>query len=241
MGKMYIFGRNSVKAALREHQVQHLFINASLHDIEIDKLISSAKCSFERVDSSLLAKLSMGGNHQGLVAEVNTFSYTSFDEIIKKAKEKKYPLILILAELNDPHNLGAIIRTADAFGVDGIVIKKTNQVGVTPTVIKVATGAQQYVPIAQVTNLAASIQTLKEAGFWIVASDGKANQTYDMVRYDTPTGLIVGSEGFGIPELLLKKSDFIVKIPMVGHVNSLNASVAAGILIAGIRFLQTNY
>jgi 23S rRNA (guanosine2251-2'-O)-methyltransferase len=130
--------------------------------------------------------------------------------------------------------LGAILRSADAFGADGVVLKSHDGVQLNATVAKVSTGAIDYVKVAVVTNLSQAIETMKEQGYWIVASDGSATQSYSAVDYASPIALIIGSEGFGISPLLLKRSDFIVKIPMFGHVNSLNASVATGILLAEI-------
>jgi 23S rRNA (guanosine2251-2'-O)-methyltransferase len=141
---------------------------------------------------------------------------------------------LILDGIEDPQNFGAILRSVDAFGVDGVIIKKRNEVPLNATVAKVSTGAINWVKVAMVSNLSQAIQTLKDHGYWIVASDGSGKQDYDTVDYKSPIGLVVGSEGFGIAPLVLKNSDFIVKIPMTGHVNSLNASVASAILISEI-------
>ena len=134
----------------------------------------------------------------------------------------------------DPHNLVAILRTCDALGVDGVIIKKRGEAPLNATVSKVSTGAINWVKVAEVTNLNQAIETLKKKGYWIVASDGEAKMNYDEVDYKSPICLIVGSEGFGISKLVLKNSDFIVKIPMFGHVNSLNASVSAAILASEI-------
>lgn len=174
------------------------------------------------------------GAHQGVVAQIVTYNYSSLEEIMIRAKKKEHPLILILDEINDPHNLGAILRSCDAFGVDGIIMKKNNQVPLNATVAKVSTGAIDYVPVAQVTNLNTAIETMKKNGYWIVATDGSAKQEYHQVDYKMPIGLVIGSEGKGISRLVLKNSDFIIKINMFGHVNSLNASVACAIVLAQI-------
>ena len=145
----------------------------------------------------------------------------------------------MLDGIEDPHNLGAILRSADAFGVDGVIIKSRGGVGLNGTVAKVSTGAISYVKVAEVNNLTKAALKLKDAGYWIVESDGSASLSYDEVDYHCPICLVVGSEGFGISRLLLSKADFVVKIPMKGHVNSLNASVATGILLSLISLKRT--
>ena len=174
-------------------------------------------------------------NHQGIVAKVEEYSYLSLDELINKNKDNPNSLLVLLDGIEDPHNLGAILRSVDAFGANGVIISTNRQVGLTPTVAKVSTGAIEYVDVCQVVNLNQAIKRLKDEGYWIVASDGEAKLDYRQVDYkDMKTVLIVGSEGFGVSKLLLKNSDLIVKIPMVGHVNSLNASVACAIFLAQI-------
>jgi 23S rRNA (guanosine2251-2'-O)-methyltransferase len=138
-------------------------------------------------------------------------------------------------------NLGAILRSADAFGVDGVVLKSHDEVQLNGTVAKVSTGAIDYVKVAVVSNLSQAMEKLKAQGYWIVSSDGSAQQSYDEVDYACPIGLVVGSEGFGISPLLLKRSDFVVKIPMFGHVNSLNASVATAIFLSEIALKRTKH
>ena len=143
--------------------------------------------------------------------------------------------MVLLDGINDPHNLGAILRSCDVFGVCGVIMPKHNQVMLNATVAKTSAGAINFVPVALVSNLNNAINTLKENGFWIVASDGSGKDNFQEVKYDFPTALVVGSEGQGVSQLVLKNSDFIVKIPMYGKVNSLNASVAAGIFLAEIK------
>ena len=144
------------------------------------------------------------------------------------------PDIVILDGIEDPANLGAILRSCDAFGVDGVIIKNTGGVSLNSTVAKVSTGAVMYVPVCGVANLSQAISELKDSRYWIIASDGSATKDYDEVDYKGPVALVVGSEGFGISRLVLQNSDLVVKIPMVGHVNSLNASVATGILLSQV-------
>ena len=142
----------------------------------------------------------------------------------------------MLDGISDPHNLGAILRSADAFGADGIIVKKHGQAPLNATVAKVSTGAIDFVPVCQVTNLTQAIKELKDEGFWIVSSDGKANLDLNQLDYKFPTVLIVGSEGEGVSRLVLQNSDYITKINMVGHVNSLNASVACAIYLSTIHY-----
>jgi 23S rRNA (guanosine2251-2'-O)-methyltransferase len=173
-------------------------------------------------------------NHQGIVCLVDEYKYLSLKQMIEKLKNKENPLIVMLDGIEDPHNFGAILRSVDAFGADGVIIADNRQVKVNATVAKVSTGAIEYVDVALVTNLNQAIKELKDNGYWVVSSDGEATLDYRQVDYNMKTVLVVGSEGFGISKLVLKNSDFVVKIPMVGHVNSLNASVAAALFLAQI-------
>lgn len=230
---LYVYGRNTVQASLDSGHIDVLFVSSRQKD---DPLVLSAKkkgISVQLVDENRLFALSQAPSHQGFVALCKGYGIATLDELIAGAK-KPYPLIAILDGIEDPHNLGAILRSADAFGLDGLIIKSRNEVQLNATVAKVSTGAINYVKVAVVSNLSNALEKLKENGYWIVASDGSAKQSYFDVDYRCPIGVIVGSEGFGISSLLLKRSDFIVKIPMFGHVNSLNASVACGILFAHI-------
>lgn len=231
----YVYGRLPSLNALEAKTAKTIFVQRDFSDARILEAAKKEKIKVNFVNMNELNKLAQGGNHQGVIVEVEEYKYSTIDEIILSAKDKPQPLVLILDGVEDPHNFGAIIRSADAFGVDGIIIKNRNQVPVNMTVFKVSTGAINYVKIAQVSNLSNAIQTLKDSGFWIYASDGNAKDSYDKISYDGAVCLIVGSEGEGISKLVLKNSDFIIKIPMSGHVNSLNVSVATGILLSRIR------
>lgn len=231
----YVYGRLPSLNCLEAKSARTIYIQRSFSDARILDLAKKEKVQIKYVNLEDLNKMAHGGNHQGVIVEVEEFKYSSLEEIILSAKDKPQPLVLILDGVEDPQNFGAIIRSADAFGVDGIIIKNRNQVPVNMTVSKVSTGAINYVKIAQVSNLSNAIQTLKDNGYWIYASDGAAKDNYQDVKYDGAVGLIVGSEGEGISKLVLRNSDFIIKIPMCGHVNSLNVSVATGILLARIR------
>ena len=231
----YVYGRLPALNCLEAQPVKTLFVQNNFKDERILNLAKKKSTPIKYVDIGELNKLARGGNHQGVIAEVDEFKYSTVEEIILSAKDKPQPLDLLLDGVEDPHNFGAIIRSADAFGVDGIIIKSRNQVPVNMTVAKVSTGAINYVKIAQVSNLNNAISTLKDNGYWIYASDGSAKDSYADLKYDGAICLIMGSEGEGISKLVLRNSDFIIKIPMSGHVNSLNVSVATGILLSRIR------
>lgn len=230
-----VYGRLPALNALSTDKVKKVYLQKNFSDDKIFEAIKKAKLSPEFVDSSFLDKVSHSGNHQGIVVEVVPHEYSSLAEILESSKKKVQPLILILDGVEDPQNFGAIIRTADAFSVDGIIIKSRNQVPLNYTVAKVSTGAIEYVKVAEVSNLNSTLQTLKDNGFWIYAADGSAKESYEKQNYNGAVALIVGSEGNGISPLVMKNSDFIIKIPMTGHVNSLNVSVSTGILLSRIR------
>lgn len=231
----YIYGKNTIANALSHNDsINQIFMAKNFSDPRIEKLLKQSKIKINVVNdvSKYVGKV----NHQGIVAEIQEYKYTSLEEVIEKTKDKKEALVVLLDGLEDPHNLGAILRSADAFGADAIVISENRSVKLNSTVAKVSTGAIEYVDTCMVTNLNKTIEKLKENGFWVVASDGEAKLDYRQVDYkDTKICLVVGSEGFGISKLVLKNSDFIVKIPMVGHVNSLNASVACALFLAQIH------
>ena len=231
----YVYGRLPALNVLSTNKVKAVFIQHNFSDEKILNAISKKGIAPKHVDLATLNKMSGNGNHQGIIVETFPHEYSSLEEIIKSSKQKEQPLILILDEIEDPQNFGAILRSADAFGVDGVVIKSKNQVPLNWTVAKVSTGAIEYVKVAQVSNLNNVIKVLKENGFWIYAADGSGKDSYEKVDYSGSVALIVGSEGRGISQLVMKNSDFIIKIPMTGHVNSLNVSVSTGILLSRIR------
>lgn len=227
--KEYIYGKNTVKAALlnKNRAIRLFTVNKNDDFINIAK---KNNVEVKIVDNNYLNKL-VDGNHQGVVLEVEGYSYVSVDEIIKETK-LKYPFVVMLDGLEDPHNLGAILRTCDASGVDGVIIGKNRSVKLNSTVAKVSTGAIEYVKVAEVTNLTNTINYLKTKGFWIVGAEACPKSVlYTEVNYDMPVCLVIGSEGKGISRLVSENCDYLVKIPMVGHVNSLNASVSCSILI----------
>ncbi|MBP5091630.1 MAG: 23S rRNA (guanosine(2251)-2'-O)-methyltransferase RlmB [Bacilli bacterium] len=232
---MIITGRNAIREALRAGNVKSLSVLSRLEKDPVVKEARGLNVPVKFVEESELTRMAKNPSHQGFVAISKDLETVSLEELLLGAKSSKYPLLLMLDGIEDPQNLGAIVRTADALGVNGIIIKKRGEAPLNATVSKVSTGAINWVKVAAVTNLTQAINTLKDKGYWIVASDGEAKQNYDQVDYKCPICLIVGSEGFGISKLVLKNSDFIVKIPMVGHVNSLNASVSTAILTAEIQ------
>ena len=219
----YVFGKNSFFEALYNKRIIKAYV---LNDREIkDKGIA-----YEICDRRFLDKLSKSGNHQGYVAEVKEFKMAKVEDMIKE----KNGLIVMLDGIQDVHNLGAIIRTCECAGVDGVIYKSHNAVKVNDTVAKVASGALEYMKVAEVNNLVNTIKELKKKGYWIVGSAGDAKQFYTDLKYDMNTVLVIGSEGKGMSRLVKEECDFIVKLPMFGKVTSLNASVAAGILIYNI-------
>ena len=231
----YIYGRLPALNSLEVSKVKQVYLQNNFSDQKILSTISNKGLPVKYVDLEVLNRMTNNGNHQGILVEALPHEYSTVEEILKSAENKEQPLILILDEIEDPHNFGAILRSADAFGVDGVIIKSNNQVPLNWTVAKVSTGASEYVKVAQVSNLNNVLRTLKDRGYWIYAADGSGSQNYHKVDYRGCVALIVGSEGRGISQLVMKNSDFIIKIPMTGHVNSLNVSVSTGILLSRIR------
>ncbi|MEG0077865.1 23S rRNA (guanosine(2251)-2'-O)-methyltransferase RlmB [Anaerorhabdus sp.] len=226
----YIYGKNMVQQLLKDNKkIDVLYVLDNQKDIE--QAGRKKGIRIERVDRKHLDKLAEGGNHQGVIAKVEEYKTVSIDQILSTIPEDKLGFLVMLDELEDPHNLGAILRTADAVGVDGIIIKKNNAVGLTSTVAKVSAGAIETVPVADVTNLTQTLKQLKDKGYWVVGTDMKNAQDYRQPKYDTPIVLVIGNEGKGISRLVKEECDFLVKLPMVGEISSLNASVACGILM----------
>ena len=229
-----IYGRNPVKEALHSNRVKTIYLANGFSNNEILSLIEERHVFVTYKTTKELDSL-CNGVHQGVAAIIRDYEYYSFESILDRASKQEKPLILILDGINDPHNLGAILRCADVFKVTGILIPKHNQVPLNATVAKTSAGAINYVPVALVGNLNQAIQKLKDAGFWVVSTDGSGTTNYQDLKYDFKVALVIGSEGQGVGKLVLANSDYVVKIPQYGHVNSLNASVATGILLAKIR------
>ena len=229
-----IYGKNPVIEAIRTKKALKVFAVNNFNDQKILSLIRDNHLAIVIVSPVEMDKM-CGGVHQGIAAELKPYQTVSLEEIIAKAKKKEKKIIVMLDGIEDPHNLGAILRSADVFEASGIILPKHNSVSLNATVAKTSAGAINYVPVAVVNNLNQTIKTLKEEGYWIVSTDGSATISYSSIKYDFPVVVVIGSEGKGVSSLVLKNSDYIVKIPQFGHVNSLNASVAAGILLAEVH------
>jgi len=229
-----IYGKNPVIEAIRAKKAIKVFVVNNFNDQKILSLINDNRLAVTSISSNEMDKM-CNGVHQGIAAELKPYQTVSLEEIIYIAKNKEKKIIVMLDNISDPHNLGAIIRSADVFEAAGIILPKHNSVSLNATVAKTSAGAINYVPVAVVNNLNQAIKTLKEEGYWIVSTDGSAEISYSSIKYDFPVVVVIGSEGKGVSPLVLKNSDYIVKIPQFGHVNSLNASVAAGILLAEVH------
>ena len=229
-----IYGKNPVIEAIRAKKALKVFVVNNFNDQKILSMIKESHLNMVIVSSLEMDKM-CDGVHQGVAAELKPYQTVSLEEIIIKAKKKEKKIIVMLDNISDPHNLGAIMRSADVFEASGIILPKHNSVTLNATVAKTSAGAINYVPVAVVNNLNQAIKTLKDEGFWVVSTDGSAELSYSSIKYDFPVVIVIGSEGKGVSPLVLKNSDYIVKIPQYGHVNSLNASVAAGILLAEVH------
>lgn len=231
----YIEGKNSIIETINSgNKIKKIFVQTGLKMKELDQMLSDIKQNggmIKYVDKSELDKMSQYKKHKGLIAEVDDYKYSDIYEILDYAKTKNEPpFIIILDEIEDPHNLGAIVRTADAAGVHGIIIKDRNSCQVNSTVVSSSSGATNYVKIAKVNNISRAVEELKKNNIWVYATDMDGVDMRD-IKFDGAVALVIGNEGSGISRLVREKSDFIVGIPMKGKINSLNASVAAAILM----------
>lgn len=229
-------GRNAVIEALRgERTIEQILIAKGDLEGAVNVILALAKekgIVIKEVDRRKLDGMSTTGSHQGVIAITTPYNYCELEDILVSARNKgEDPFIIILDEIEDPHNLGSIIRTAEVCGAHGIIIPKRRNVGVTASVYKSSAGAVEYVKIAKVTNVNSAIDTLKKKGVWIYGADMDAREFSYQAKLKGPLALVIGSEGKGISRLTKEKCDNLVKIPMKGRVNSLNASVAAGILM----------
>ena len=218
-----------------DRTIEALYIANGNMEGSIKAIINIAKekgLVIKEVDRKKLDFMSNGNNHQGVIAQVTAYKYYEVADMINYAKKKNQdPFIIVLDEIEDPHNLGSIIRTAELCGAHGIIIPKRRNVGVTSTVYKCSVGAIEHMRIAKVTNINAAIDELKKEGLWIYGADIAGTEYSYEVDFGGPCAIVIGSEGRGISKLTLKKCDKLVKIPMVGRINSLNASVAGGIMM----------
>ena len=234
MENLLIEGRNAVMEALRSgRDFESLFIQKDLHDGPVNSIVREAQkrgIRIQYVEKERLNRLSESGSHQGVAARVASYNYAEVEDILAAAEKKGEPPFLILLDgIEDPHNLGAIIRTANLAGAHGVIIPKNRAVGLTATVAKTSAGALNFTPVARVTNMANTIEDLKKQGLWFVCADMDGTIMYDL-DLRGPIGLVIGSEGNGVSRLVREKCDLQASIPMKGDIDSLNASVAAGIL-----------
>lgn len=232
-GADVICGRNPVIEALKSGAaLDTIYINGGGGSLDLIRRLAKEKgVVVKEAADAKLTKLSGGASHQGVAAVGACAEYVTIDDILAVSEKKgTKPFIIICDEIEDPHNLGAIIRTAETSGADGVIIPKRRSAGLNATVFKTSAGAASYVPVARVSNLAAAIDQLKERGVWIYGTDASGS-SYTSTDFTGSCGLVIGSEGFGISRLIQKKCDFMVRLPMLGKINSLNASVAAGIFM----------
>ena len=235
MGSKLIIGRKPVLEAINSgEQLEHVYIlfgqkGGIISAIRVAAKKHGIKCS--EVPADKFKSITTHSNSQGIAAVKSDQKYYSFEEIIDSSKQSKYPLILILDSIQDTHNLGAILRSAECSGVDGVVITKRNSAPVNATVAKTSAGAVEHVKICQVNNLVQALKKLKDNGFWIVGSSLENSKDYTEVDFKMPVALVMGNEEKGIRRLTAENCDFIVKIPMKGKIQSLNVSVATGVML----------
>jgi len=228
---MIIYGKNTVREALKEKKnIKQLYVSQ-------EKILLEWTRQGIKIPTSKIVYLTtkqmderFKGAHQGIACEVEDYKYISLNEIINKNKENENVSLIMLDGLEDPHNLGAILRTADATGINGVIIPKNRSVSLNQTVAKVSTGAIEYVDVVQVVNLVQALKDLKKAGYWIIGLEMEGSVDYRKQDYLGKNVIIIGSEGKGISRLVKEECDFLVHIPMCGHVTSLNASVSASII-----------
>ncbi|WP_152400026.1 23S rRNA (guanosine(2251)-2'-O)-methyltransferase RlmB [Paenibacillus cellulositrophicus] len=237
MEEEIIAGKHSVTEALRSGRtINKIWIAENAQKHLTQPIIFEAKklgVVIQQVDKRKLDQMAPGMQHQGVVAQAAPYAYAEVEDILQAAEAKgESPFILLLDEIEDPHNLGSILRTADCTGVHGVIVPKRRSAQVTATVSKTSAGAAEYVPVARVTNLGQTIEELKERGIWVVGTDVSASsEMYDTNVFDGPVAVVIGNEGKGMGRLIREKCDVLVKLPMKGQINSLNASVAAGVVM----------
>ncbi len=222
---MLVYGRNVAKDLLKKNKnIRKVIIQDTFDDKEIKTLLENGNFNIEKKTKREIDNL-CSGVHQGIILDIPDYQYSRLEDLLDNE------IIVILDHLEDPHNLGAIIRTCEAAGIKSIIIPKNRQVGINATVMKTSVGTLENVSVAEVNNIANTIDRLKKEGYWIVGTALENSIDYREINYDGKIVLVIGSEGFGISALTAKKCDFLAKIPMYGETNSLNASVAAGIMI----------
>lgn len=229
---MYIYGKNVVREKLNsDDKIRRALVSDKFKDKDIINELRNRKVKISFVPDRELDR-KVDGLHQGIVLEIDDVRTYDLEEVINNIG-KKYPTLVMLDHLEDPHNFGAIIRTCEALGVDGIIIPNDRSVSVNATVVKTSAGAIEYIPIIRVVNLVRTIEKLKDKGYWIVGTD-MGSTDYTTIDYKIPVCLIIGNEGKGISKLVRENCDYIATIPMSGKINSLNASVALGIVLSEV-------
>lgn len=229
---MQIYGKNvAIEKLNSKSKINKIYLSNKFNDKEILSIINKRNIKTKILDNKILDKMCKG-LHQGIILEVEDVKTYTFDEVIPNI-DKDYPLVVILDHLEDPHNLGAIIRSSEAFGVDAIIIPNDRSVQITSTVVKTSVGTIEKMKIINVTNLNTTIKKLQDNGYWIVGTDMEG-EDYTSIDYKTKIAIVIGNEGKGISRLVSENCDYLAKIPMKGTVNSLNASVACGIFLSEI-------
>lgn len=230
-----IIGRKPVLEAIRSgetiEQIYVLFGQKGPAVFEIQKLAKQFRIKITELPQKKFSELSNDSHTQGVIAVKSSQKYLELDEIIEKSKQSALPFLLVLDSIQDPHNLGAILRSAECAGVDGVIITKHNSASVTETVVKTSAGASEHVLICKVSNLSQALKELKDAGFWIAGSYLEGAKNYSEVNYKMPLAVVMGNEEKGLRRLTAENCDFLIKIPMKGKIQSLNVSVATGILL----------
>lgn len=228
----YVYGKNVIRQLLSsDKKVYEVIIADSLKDKEIKRILNERNIPTRLLSKKKMDAFLRNDTHQGIAAKIDDYRTYDIDELVMAIPKGKTPLLIMLDGLEDPHNLGAILRTADCVGADGIILGKHRSVTLTPTVAKVSTGAIDTVKVAVVNNLSQTLEKLKKQGFWVVGADAQNAQDYRQGQYDVPLILVIGSEGFGISPLVRRHCDYAIALPMAGSVTSLNASVACAVLL----------
>jgi 23S rRNA (guanosine2251-2'-O)-methyltransferase len=229
-------GKNTILEALKANRpMNRIYLEAASKDPVISRIFATARKKgivVTFIEKAKLDQMALTRNHQGVIADVAPHAYVDIRDILKKAKDlKQPPFVLILDGITDPNNLGSIIRTAECAGVHGIILPKRRSAGLTPVVAKVAAGAAEHMHIARVTNLTTTIKELKDAGLWVLGTDMTGETLYNHYDYKGPLAVVIGSEGDGISRLVRENCDLILRIPMYGKINSLNAAIACGLIV----------
>jgi len=240
MEGMIIYGKNPILEALASNQpINKIYVIKGKRSSSVSNIILLARqkgVPVREIAREKMREVAGHDSHQGIMAEVSQLSYSEMDVIFQRAQEKaEAPLLAIIDEIQDPHNLGAIIRSAEAFGFHGLLLPKDRSAGLTETVAKTSAGAVSHIPVVRITNLARTIDELKNQNVWIAGTDQAADETFYRLDLNRALAIVIGSESKGMRQLTKKKCDFLMKIPLVGKVNSLNASVAAAIVFCEAR------